>query len=66
MKVKKVCANCGSDNVVTDAWVSWDIDSQQWVIDDIFDNDYCKSCEGETTIQDEEIEDENNIPNDEF
>jgi hypothetical protein len=55
-KVKKVCSICESDDVVTDGWLKWDIDKQEWVVDDIFDNGYCKSCEGEATVVDQKME----------
>lgn len=48
--VRKVCKHCGSDNVVKDAWARWDELNQRWVLDDFFDTDFCKDCDGETTI----------------
>lgn len=54
--VRKVCSWCRSENVVTDAWVKWNVETQEWdIIEDVFDNEYCKNCDGETTIIDEEI-----------
>ena len=50
--MKKVCNVCGSDNVVKDAWASWDIETQRYVLEDFFDNEFCKDCDGETTIID--------------
>ena len=55
-KVKKVCSHCGSENVAADAWASWDVYKQEWVLYDVFDYEFCKTCEGETTIVDEEID----------
>jgi hypothetical protein len=55
-RVRKVCGTCGSERVTIDAWASWDVDKQDWVLDDIFDNEYCHDCEGETRIETEEIE----------
>jgi hypothetical protein len=54
-KVRKVCKHCGSENVAKDAWSNWDVDKQEWVLYDVFDYEFCKTCEGETTIVDEEI-----------
>lgn len=55
-KVRKVCKECGSEDVVSDAWVGWNIETQEWdSVDIVFDMEYCKNCDGETTIIDEEI-----------
>lgn len=54
-QVRKVCKECGSDNVVKDAWASWDEETQMYVLEDFFDYEFCKDCDGETTIIDEEI-----------
>lgn len=45
MKFKKSCPNCGSDDIVRDAWVEWDVDAQRWVLLDFFDNTFCSACE---------------------
>lgn len=55
-QVRKVCGECGSERVVIDAWAVWDVDKQDWVLDDILDNEYCRDCECETRIEAEEIE----------
>lgn len=52
MKRRKVCSHCGSDNVVCDAWASWDESSQEWVLYNVFDYKYCTQCEADTTIKD--------------
>lgn len=54
-KIKKVCSHCGSDDVRKDAWAKWDEDKQEWVLADFFDDDFCVVCDGETTIEDEDI-----------
>lgn len=55
-KVRKVCKECGSEDVVVDAWVGWNVETQEWdTVENVFDMEYCKDCEGETTIEDEEI-----------
>lgn len=53
-KTKKVCKYCGSEEVVKDAWAAWDNVLQVWVLDDFFDYEFCKVCDGETTIIDKE------------
>ena len=50
--VTKVCSECGSVDVVCDAWVEWDSEKKEWVIQNIFDYEYCLVCDGETTIKD--------------
>lgn len=56
--IKKVCKYCGSENVRADAWAEWNIDKQDWVLAEIYDNEYCNDCEGDSHIIDVEIEDE--------
>lgn len=55
-RVRKVCGTCGSERVTIDAWAAWDVDKQEWVLDDFFDAEYCHECEGETRIETEELE----------
>lgn len=50
--VRKVCGTCGSEDVVLDAWAEWDIESQEWVLGQTFDQAFCNACEGECTIED--------------
>lgn len=54
-KVRKVCKHCGSSDVRKDAWAEWDEDKQEWVLSDVYDNEFCVVCDGETTINDEDI-----------
>lgn len=51
-----VCRCCGSDQVLRDAWASWNADSQQWELDNIFDHAYCTNCDGETSITEKQFE----------
>lgn len=46
------CSHCGSDEVVRDAWASWDSSTEQWVLDNVFDYAYCTNCEGDCRIID--------------
>jgi hypothetical protein len=51
-KVKMVCAHCGSEDVVADAYAEWDVESQTWEITQTFDKGgYCSQCDGETRIE---------------
>ena len=55
-KIKIVCAHCGSEEVFRDAWAEWDIANQEWVLQNVFDAGYCNNCEGEASLDEEEIE----------
>jgi len=55
MKTRKKCGTCGSEEVVRDAWAEWDFEKQEWVLADIFDDAWCNTCEGECSIEDEEV-----------
>jgi hypothetical protein len=48
-KWKKVCRICGSEDLNFDAFVQWDVDLQDYRVENIYDNVWCCSCEGETT-----------------
>jgi hypothetical protein len=51
-RIKMVCATCGSDDVLRDAWAEWDVEQQQWVLQNVFDHAVCEgACEGETRIK---------------
>jgi len=54
-KIRKVCGTCGSDEVTKDAWAVWDENEQDWVLDNVFDYEYCMNCEGDSNIIDVEI-----------
>ncbi|RXV64721.1 hypothetical protein C6W92_06605 [Roseovarius sp. A46] len=46
-----VCASCGSERVVTDAWACWNRHAGVWELENSFDDAYCHACEGETRLQ---------------
>ena len=50
-KVRKVCARCGSESVVRDAWAEWDVETQTYVLHEWFSLAYCRDCDGETGIR---------------
>lgn len=50
-KITMVCSECGSTEVVADAYAAWDADKQDWTVANVFDKGaYCDTCEGETRI----------------
>ena len=34
-----------------DAWAAWSPETNQWVIELVFDHAYCQVCDGETTLK---------------
>lgn len=40
-----ICKACGSDDVVKDAWASWNSETGLWELMDIFDYNFCRACE---------------------
>lgn len=52
-RIKKCCPDCGSTNVKCDAWAWWNVDTQEWVLDDTYSNGWCDDCEGEFKTFDE-------------
>jgi ribosomal protein L37AE/L43A len=54
-----VCAECGGLNVEKDAWAVWNVKEQKWELEDVYDQAYCKDCDGETKLAAVEL---NQIP----
>lgn len=51
-KIKIVCAECGSEDVMKDAYAAWSVEDQQWELASIHDKgDVCENCGGQTTLQ---------------
>jgi hypothetical protein len=60
-KLRMVCATCGSDQVLADAFAKWDVESQQWYLHATYDKgSVCESdvCDGAPRRIDEEIIDD--------
>jgi hypothetical protein len=55
-KVRMVCEDCGSQDVMRDAWAHWDVGSQDWVLGAVFDYAHCDACGGETNIEERPVE----------
>ncbi len=49
-RVEKVCSHCGSADVLRDAYAYWDVDRQEWVLEAVYDDAFCRACDGETTL----------------
>ena len=48
-RVKMVCSNCGSDDVVKKAWVDWNPDTQGWEVEE-FGTGHCRNCDAVDSI----------------
>jgi len=57
-KEKPVCTECGSDEVLCDAWAEWDEEAQEWVLNNTFDHTHCSACDGECSVNWVEAKDE--------
>ncbi len=44
-KTYPICKTCGSDDVVKDAWASWNRETGLWELMDVFDYGFCRACE---------------------
>ena len=55
-KIKIVCSTCGGENVMRDAWAEWDVERQEWVLQNVFDAAHCEDCDGETSLDEVEVE----------
>jgi len=54
-KIKYVCRDCGSDDVLIDAWAKWNEETQQMELATTFDHTHCASCDGECKVNEIEI-----------
>lgn len=50
MAIEIICSECGSDDVVRDAWAAWDADRQEWVLASVFDDGFCEACERSVSL----------------
>lgn len=41
---KPVCNECGSDEILVDAFGEWDSEGNQWVLHSTYDDLFCSSC----------------------
>lgn len=53
--VRMVCATCGSDDVLADAYAEWDFHNQCWTVQSVMDKrHHCNACDGECSIEERE------------
>ena len=55
-KLQMVCGDCGSTDVMRDAWAVWDVEAQDWVLGAVFDYGHCDRCGRETNIEEQLVE----------
>jgi len=46
-----ICATCGSERVVRDAWACWNREAGLWELENSFDAAFCHHCERETKLK---------------
>ena len=54
-RVDYVCSNCGSEGVTRDANAVWSTETQEWELEAVFDQAFCRDCDGETSIKTVEL-----------
>ena len=55
-RIKIVCRECGSEDVLSDAYAAWNRRAQRWELVDTFDKGaHCNACDGETRLDEIEI-----------
>ena len=55
MKVRMVCDNCGSEDVLRDAFAKWDYDSQEWIFNSTLDTTSCNTCGEEDCVEEKAV-----------
>lgn len=55
MKIRKVCKRCGSVAVAVEAWATWDEEWQDYVLEQVFESEYCRRCESSTESINKEL-----------
>lgn len=48
-KIKYECPHCGSNEILKDAYASWNVELQEWQLETTYDTTICNLCEGEVT-----------------
>ena len=50
-RLRMICKNCGSTQVMRDAWAEWSEGEQDWVLGAVFDYAHCHKCDGKAHIE---------------
>ncbi len=53
MKICFVCSVCKSAEVVADAYAEWNMETQAWELQNVFEysGGYCNACDGPTRLE---------------
>lgn len=54
--IKIVCCECGSDDILRDAFAEWDRENQCWELQNVFDNFWCNGCEQTVSTEEAPLE----------
>jgi hypothetical protein len=51
-----VCASCASQSVTREAWVTWDVPTQRWMLAELFDHAFCHGCHRRVALEERLVE----------
>jgi hypothetical protein len=55
-KVMMICGRCGGENVLADAYCSWNVETQEWEVANVFDKGaVCEDCKDDCRIEEREL-----------
>jgi len=49
--IQFVCEHCGSNDILTDAWARWNVETQEMELSSVMDAEECVHCGGETSTR---------------
>jgi len=55
LRIKIVCAKCGSENVTRDTLARWSVADQKWEVSSELDNFDCDDCCNEVSVNEIKI-----------
>jgi hypothetical protein len=50
-RFKMVCSECGSEQVLKDAYAIWSVEEQEWILHSTYDHADCEECGGECKVK---------------
>lgn len=50
-----ICKSCGSSDVRKDAWAVQDPDTGEWVLCEVYDNNFCMNCQSNPSLEEAPI-----------
>jgi hypothetical protein len=58
MKIKKTCSECGTEDILFDAWAQWNSGRQEYFLVDVYPKAICSNCGGECGVNETQIEED--------